>query len=195
MILLGSSLVNSPVLSLQTGGPIGQTTTAVVDPGTLKVVAYEVSSQLRDESPLVVRIVDVREMSDLGLIIDSIDELENPADIIKLNDIYKLGFNPIGMNVTDERRHKLGRVVDYTIETSGFYIQQLTVKRPLFKSFSDTELLIHRSQIIEINNSAIVVHSEAKAPEPELHEVIGSYVNPFRKPSETAPDSIETKQT
>lgn len=195
MILLGSFLVNSPVLSLQTGGPIGQTTTAVVDPGTLKVVAYEVSSQLRDESPLVVRIVDVREMSDLGLIIDSIDELENPADIIKLNDIYKLGFNPIGMNVTDERRHKLGRVVDYTIETSGFYIQQLTVKRPLFKSFSDTELLIHRSQIIEINNSAIVVHSEAKAPEPELHEVIGSYVNPFRKPSETAPDSIETKQT
>ena len=195
MILLGSSLVNSPVLSLQTGGPIGQTTTAVVDPGTLKVVAYEVSSQLRDDSPLVVRIVDVREMSDLGLIIDSIDELENPADIIKLNDIYKLGFNPIGMNVTDERRHKLGRVVDYTIGTSGFYIQQLTVKRPLFKSFSDTELLIHRSQIIEINNSAIVVHSEAKAPEPELHEVIGSYVNPFRKPSETAPDSIETKQT
>lgn len=195
MILLGSSLVNSPVLSLQTGGPIGQTTTAVVDPANLKVVAYEVSSQLRDEAPLVIRIADVREMSDLGLIIDSIDELENPADIIKLNDIYKLGFNPIGMNVTDERRHKLGRVIDYTVETGGFYIQQLTVKRPLFKSFSDTELLIHRSQIIEINNSAIVVHSEAKAPEPELHEVIGSYVNPFRKPSETASDSIETKQT
>ena len=194
MILLGSSLVNSPVLSLQTGGPIGQTTAAIVDPGNLKVVAYEVSSSLRDESPLVVRIADVREMSDLGLIIDSIDELENPADIIKLNDIYKLGFSPVGMNVTDERRHKLGRVIDYTIETSGFYIQQLTVKRPLFKSFSDTELLIHRSQIIEINNSAIVVHSEAKAPEPELHEVIGSYVNPFRKPNETAPDSIETKQ-
>ena len=85
------------------------------------------------------------------------------------------------MPVTNERRQKLGKVIDFTIETAGFVVQQLTIRRPLFRSLNDTELLIHRSQIIEINNDAIVVHSEAKAPEPELHEVVGRYVNPFRK--------------
>ena len=44
----------------------------------------------------------------------------------------------------------------------------------------------------EINNDAIVVHSEAKVPEPELHEVVGSYVNPFRK-AKPAQESITPK--
>ena len=91
------------------------------------------------------------------------------------------GYAPMGIAVLDEKRRKLGKVTDYTLETGGFVIQQLTVRRPLLKSLNDTELLIHRSQIIEINNDAIIVHSEAKVPEPELHEVVGSYVNPFRK--------------
>ena len=194
-MILGSSLNKAPIVSLQTSSAIGQTTRPIIDPADLKVLAYEVSSPLLHTSPLIVRIADVRELSDLGMIVDSIDEFVDPHDIIKLNAIYELQFNVVGMNVTDEKRHKLGKVIDFTLETGSFYIQQLTVKRPLFKSLSDTELLIHRSQIIEINNDTIVVHSEAKAPEPELHEVIGSYVNPFRKTNEAAPESIDIKQT
>ena len=195
MMILGSSLNKAPIVSLQTSSAIGQTTRPIIDPADLKVLAYEVSSPLLHTSPLIVRIADVRELSDLGMIVYSIDEFVDPHDIIKLNAIYELQFNVVGMNVTDEKRHKLGKVIDFTLETGSFYIQQLTVKRPLFKSLSDTELLIHRSQIIEINNDTIVVHSEAKAPEPELHEVIGSYVNPFRKTNEAAPESIDIKQT
>ena len=95
--------------------------------------------------------------------------------------MYELQFDLIGMSVVDQRRHKLGKIIDFTIDTNTFTVQQLTVRRPLLQSFNDTELLIHRSQIIEISNHEIVVHSEAKVPEPELHEVVGSYVNPFRK--------------
>jgi sporulation protein YlmC with PRC-barrel domain len=100
---------------------------------------------------------------------------------LKLDELEKLHFNLSGMQVVDETRKKLGKVVDYTIDMGSFYIQQLTVRRPLMHSFNDTELIIHRTQIIEINNDAIVVHSQAKEPEPERAEVIGSYVNPFRK--------------
>src|SRR5690606_17366160 len=108
-------------------------------------------------------------------------------DVIKIHDIYNLNFNLVGMHVMDERRNKLGKVIDFTLDTSGFIVQQLSVKRPLFHTFSDTELLIHRTQIIEINDDAIVVHSEAKAPELERHQVPGSYINPFRN-TEPAPD-------
>ena len=181
-------------MGLQTGGEVARTGRAVIDPATLTVVAYEVESHLLKDNQLLLRIADIRELSDLGFIVDSQDEFVHQDDVIKLQEIYKLGFNVIGMSVTDENRRKIGKVIDFTIETGNFVIQQLTVRRPLLRSFNDTELLIHRSQIIEINDDAIVVHSQAKVPEQELHEVVGSYVNPFRKPKSTAPEAIDTKQ-
>lgn len=194
MILLGSSLTKAPIMGLQSGSEIARTEQVVIDPATLTVVAYVIQSNLLKGDTWLLRIADIRELSDLGFIVDSADEFVQPSDVIKLNEIYKLGFHLIGMSVMDEKRHKLGKIIDFTIETSSFVIQQITVRRPLLKSFTDTELLIHRSQIIEINDDAIVVHSEAKIPEQELHEVVGSYVNPFRKSKTTAPESIDTNR-
>ena len=190
MILLGSTLTGAPVMGLQTGGELARTKLPIIDPANLTIVAYEVDGPLLPARPLLLRIADVRELSDLGMIVDSEDEFVAPDDVIKINEVYQLHFNLIDMPVTDEKHQKLGKVIDFTIETSGFVIQQLTIKRPLFRSLNDTELLVHRSQIIEINDKAIVVHSEAKAPEPELQEVVGSYVNPFRKPAESAHESV-----
>ncbi len=190
MLLLGSTLINTPVMSLQTGGELARTKKAIIDPANLSIIAYELAGVRLTMHPTLLRIADVRELSDLGLIVDSEDEFVTEHDVIKLDEIYHMGFEVINMLVTDEKNRKLGHVIDYTLDTNGFFVQQLTVRRPLLRSLNDTELLIHRSQIIEINDKAIVVHSEAKAPEPERHEVVGSYINPFRK-SEAAPESIE----
>jgi hypothetical protein len=176
-------------MSLQTGGELARTKMAVVDPANLAIIAYELSGPRLTMHPTLLRIVDIRELSDLGMIVDSEDEFVTEHDVIKLDEIYKLKFDPINMLVTDEKRRKLGHIIDYTLDVSGFIIQQLTVRRPLLRSLNDTELLIHRSQIIEINDKSIVVHSEAKAPEPERKDVVGSYINPFRK-SESAAESI-----
>lgn len=193
MMLLGSTLTKAPVMGLQTGSEIAQTKSAVIDPATLAVIGYVVESPLLEDGIWILRIADVRELSDLGFIVDSTDEFIHPEDVVKINEIYTLNFRLLDMPVVDEKRSKLGKVIDFTLETSSFVIQQLTVRRPLLKSFNDTELLIHRSQIIEINDDAIVVHSEAKAPEPELHEVVGSYVNPFRKSDSPASESSGMK--
>lgn len=193
MILLGSALTNTPILSIQSGDELARTKTPIIDPGTLTILAYKVSGPLQNSNSLLLRIADVRELSDIGFIIDSEDQFVEPGDIIKLNEVYERHFYLVGMQVVDERKRKVGKVVDFTLETSGFTVQQLTVRRPLLRSLNDTELLIHRSQIVEINNDAIIVHSEAKAPEPELHEVVGSYVNPFRK-AKPAQESVDSKQ-
>ena len=194
MILLGSSLIKAPIMGLQSGSEIAHTEQVVIDPATLTVIAYEIQGNLLKGDEWLLRIADIRELSDLGFIVDSSDEFIHPDEVVKLNEVYKLGFHLVGMNVIDEKRRKLGKIIDFTIETSSFIIQQITVRRPLLKSFTDTELLIHRSQIIEINDDAIVVHSEAKIPEQELHEVVGSYVNPFRKAKTTAPESVDTRR-
>jgi len=182
MLIAGARLIDAPVMGLQTGSELARVAKAVIDPQTLGIIAYELTGKLLDTNPSLLRIDDVREFSDIGVIIDSSDEFVSPSDIIKLNQIYQLHFDPIGMPVVDEKKHKLGKVISYTIETGGFIIQQLTVKRPLLKSLNEPEILIHRTQITEINNNAIVVHSQTKIPEPVMQNVRNAaYNNPFRK--------------
>lgn len=181
MLLAGSRLINAPVMGLQTGSELGRTSQPVINPRSLQIVAYEVEGPTLDKHPSLLRIADVREFSDIGIIIDSSDEFVSPDDVIKLGEIYNLHFSPMGMKVIDEKKHKLGKVDGYTIETGGFVIQQLSVKRPLLKGLNDPQLLIHRSQITEISDDAIIVHSTAKIPEPVTQAVRTHYANPFRK--------------
>ena len=194
MILLESTLNDIPIMGVQTGSELAQLSTAIIDPATLSIVAYVVSGRLLTHHPSYLRIADIRELSDIGVIIDSIDEFIEPGDVIKIDEIVRLQFALKDMRVRDEKGTNLGKVVDFTIDTGSFYIQQLTVRRPLMRSLTDTELLVHRTQIIEINDKAIVVHSQAKVPEPERTEVVGSYVNPFRKP-DSVTDTIDQAQS
>ena len=189
MILLGSAVLNAEIFSIPTGGKVARTTRAIINPANLQIIAFEVSGPLVQQHPALMLLSDVRELSNMGFIVDDIDQFIVPTDVVRVNDIYQLKFDIIGKLVLDEKRHKLGKVIDFTIDTTQFLIMQLSVKRPLLRSFNDTEILVHRSQIIEINNDSIVVHSQAKAPEPELHEVVGSYINPFRKPKQARQNS------
>ena len=188
MLILGSRLLTQPVMSLQTGGELGQLEYPIIDPADLAILGYSVNSPLLPK-PSYLRLEDVRELSDIGFIIDSVDEFVTNGDVIKLDEIVDLGFELMNKRVNDEKGRKLGKIIDYTVEVGSFTIQQLTVKRPMLRSLSDTELLVHRSQIIEINNYAIVIHSEAKIPEHTRVTSPGSYVNPFRKPA-AAPESV-----
>ena len=181
MLITGSRLLDAPVMGLQTGGELARTSKAIIDPTSLAIIAYELTGPLLNEHPSLLRIADVREFSDIGLIVDSSEEFVGLNDIIKLREIYDLQFDPTGMHVIDEKRHKLGKVDGYTIETGAFVIQQLVVKRPLFKSLNDAHLLVHRTQITEINNHEIIVHSQAEIPEPTMQAVRNAYANPFRK--------------
>ena len=189
MLLLGSRLKNISVMSLQTGSEIARTAEPIIDPRNLEIIAYKVFSPLLPvKQAHYLMIEDVRELSDIGMIVDSIDALIEDGVVIRLDKLTELGFPLIHMVVTDEKKHRLGKVIDYTIDVTSFTIQQLTVKRPLTKRLNDTELLVHRSQIIEINNEAIVIHSKAETPEHTLVTSPGSYVNPFRK-SQTASEA------
>lgn len=191
MLISGLDVIGTPVLSLQTGTELATIKDAIINPHNLSVVAYEVDGPLLNQRPSLLRTQDIRELSSIGIIIDSSDEFIQPEDVIKLNDIYKLGFNLVGKHVLSEKRDKVGKVIDYNIEGSGFVIQQVTVKRPLLQSFNDPELLIHRSQVIEVTDEAIVIKSKADAhqrpPKPNR-----SYANPFRQ-NTPQPEGLDPK--
>ncbi|NCO10739.1 hypothetical protein GW930_02430 [Candidatus Saccharibacteria bacterium] len=189
MQLLGSQMTDIPVMSLHTGGPIGQLEKPVIDPSNLMILAYTLKGPLLTEHPSLLRVADIREMGHLGMIVDGSDEIIGLDDVVKIKELYELSFSLIGMNVVDEHKHKLGKVEDYTIEATSFSIQKLKVKRGFFKGLTDTGPLIHRSQIVDINRTTVTVKSTAKkVVEREKESSHFDYVNPFRK-ADPQPDA------
>lgn len=190
MLILGSRLIHAPVMSLQTGTKLASTVKPVIDPANLRLLAYEVEGPLLSETPAFIRTNDIREYGRLGMIIDSNDELIGLEDVIQIKKIHSLGFPLIGIAVIDEHKRKLGKVDDYTLDTNDFVIQQLNVRRGIFQGITDTGLLINRSQIIEINNAAIIVKAPSvKSAEPVMKAIRGEFVNPF-KPAKPEPETI-----
>lgn len=180
MLLTGSQLLDTPVMSLQTGKELARITIAIINPHDLSVVAYRVEGNHLDHDPSYLRVADIREMGSLGMIVDSSDEFVIPDDIVTLKDIYELEYTLEGKQVYDTKKKKLGRVTDYVVDIDSFVIQQIIVKRPLLKSFTDDELLVHRGQIVEVNDTSVVV----KTGEVKAKMQISSsrhYVNPFRQ--------------
>ena len=194
MLLLGERLLGTPVMSLQVGTKIATTVEPIIDPRNLIILGYEVDGPLLESHPKFIRIADIRELSDIGMIIDSSDELVDLDDVIKIKDVLSLNFTLIGMKVVDERGRKLGKVEDYILDTDSFVIQQLSVKGGILSSLSSTGHMIHRSQITEISDTVITVKSTDKKltsleTKGDIHR---TYTNPFRKPTEPQPETAMT---
>lgn len=191
MLLATSDLLGLPIMSLQTGGEIAYTSRVVINPTDLRVIAYELDGTQLDEHPSFIRIEDIRELSDLGFIIDSSDELTILDDIVVEKEFYDNPLQLEGMKVVDDHGQKLGKV-DHTVTSTGtFYIEQLNVRQPFFKSITNTELLIHRRQILDIQKDIIIVKSGVEKE--TLREKIEPqpFVNPFRSATPQQPESIK----
>lgn len=182
MLLSGSQLLDTPVMGLQTGKELARTADAVINPHNLSIIAYRLSGSHLDYDPSFLRTADIREMGSLGMIIDSSDEFLEPDDIITDKKIYDMEFTLEGKHVVDDSKNKVGKVSDYVVDIDSFVIQQLVVKRPLLKSFGDDELLVHRSQIVEVTDDLIVIKS-GKVKEKIKAKASHHYVNPFRQAS------------
>ena len=203
MLLVGSKMIDFPVLSLHVGGEIARTKRAIIDPEDLKIIAYTVDGPVVHNDPEVGNILDltdVREMSDQGLIVNSADVFTNQEDVVKLDEIMSLEFDLVGLKVVDQKGKKLGKIIDYTIDSGSFTVYQLIVQRPVMSSFLDPQLTINRSQIVEIDDFNVVIkHSTSqvkvkKQDKAREDDFVPNFVNPFRKP-DYAPDESSSSKT
>ncbi len=180
MLIFGSRIIGSSVMSIQTGTRLAIIKAPVINPGNLMIIAYEVEGPLLTEHPSYLRLADVRELSAIGMIIDSNDEFIGRDDVLAVKKLLDLDFKLIGIRVTDTTGHKIGKVVDYNVEAGSFTIQQLRVRQNVIKSLTNPELLIHRSQIVEINDKSIIVRAAINKLEKIVKVDRPTYINPFR---------------
>ena len=187
MLVVGSNLIGKPLLSIHVGGEIARLEKAIVDPDNLKIIAYQVDGPLiKGEVGNIVLIDDVREMAPSGMIVDSIDELVQRSDVVRIDKIMALNFNLLGMKVETKAGKKIGKVTDYTVDMDSFSIYQLVVRRSAVKAIVDPELIINRSQVVEITDYKVIIkNEEEKVPvekAKEKKDFVPNFVNPFREP-------------
>lgn len=189
MLALSTQISGTPIMSLQNGGELGIAEKAIIDPRKLQVIAYYATgSRILETS--VLHTSDIRELGPLGIIVDSADSIMVlDEDLVRLQEVVNLNFELIGLQVIDDTKQKLGKIVDYTLETDGFYIQKIHVSQSMLKNITNTNLIIHRSQIIEITDTKVIVKSATIKQSTKISQMI----NPFRKTTSLVPDQVSQK--
>ena len=195
MLVTYSKLIGTPVLSVQTGAPVGFISHPIIDPDSLIIIAFRLDGPLvhkSENSLLDAR--SIREYSDLGMVIDSIDELIADDDVIKISKILELNFDLIGLKVETKKGSRLGKLIDYTVTPEDYIVQQIIVKRPPLKALIDPELTISRKEIVEVNDYKVIVKDEEKTlkARAEKEDFIPNFVNPFRN-NEFSPSPARTE--
>lgn len=190
MLISIERLVGAPILSLQTGSELAKVGDPIIDPRKLVIMAFRVTGNRVTHSDAVLHPEDIREMSDIGIIVDSTDQLMSTEGLVRLQEVIDFGFTLPGIRVEDDTHRKLGTVKGYAIDPESFFVQQLYVQPPLVRSLSVTVLTIHRSQIISVDNRRIVVKSPTVTEEEPLAQAVkATFTNPFRAPAPTQPES------
>jgi uncharacterized protein YrrD len=194
MLILSQRLLTQPIVSIQTGGRLGRVSSAIIDPRQLKVVAFRCTGPLLNAGDTILHSEDIREVSSIGLIVDSADDIMPTDDLVRLKEVIGFDFKLEDKLVVEESGHKVGRVTEYSMETGSFYIIKLHVKPGFFGSFGTTEKIIDRSQIVEITPQKITVRSATAKDESPAEEKAAPVVeNPFRR-TMAQPDSAATNQ-
>lgn len=184
MLVNSSSLVNTPILSLQASGPIALACDPIIDPDSLKIIAFKTRGPLvKNKAENILDARSIREFSKYGFVIDSEDELVAPDDVINIKKALDLNFKLEGLKVVTKNGAKLGKVLSYTCSNDDFSIMQLIVQRPTFKSFLDPELVVPRAEIIEVTDTLIRVKDDEKTiiERASNEDFVPNFVNPFRK--------------
>lgn len=183
MRILGSKLAKYPVLSMHLGGRIADIQSLIISPHNLKLIGFLAKGpDIRNEA--VLDTVVVREFSKVGIIIDSEDDFRDRGDILKIEEILQLNFSLFGKKVKTKKGSHLGKVIDFIIDTDSGIVIQLIVKRPLYKSLNDPELVIDRKSVVEVNDFEIIIKDEEeKVKKPKVaKDFVPNFVNPFKEP-------------
>lgn len=157
MLKLSQTIINQPVLSLRTGGPVGVAYQPIIDPNNLSVVGFYCQDPHKPKQPLVLLSQDIREWIPQGFAINDYEVLSEPDELVRLKKTLDIEFELLNKPVYTQSKKRLGKVNDYAIDEESFHIQKLYVSQNILKNFTGATLSVDRNQIIEITNKRIII--------------------------------------
>ncbi len=158
MLKLSDTIMNQPVLSLRTGGPIAVAYEPIINPNNLKIEGFYCQEAGRNnKNPLALLTQDIREWIPQGFAVNDHEDLSEPDDLLRLQPIMKLQFELLGKAVYTQNKKRLGKVADFALDVESFTVEKLYVGQNIVKNFSGTSLVVDKNQIVEITDKRIII--------------------------------------
>ncbi len=161
MLRLSGIYHNRDVLSLRTGRPVGHAYSPVINPNNLKIEGWYATSR-GEKDPMVLPASEIRDLITKGLVVNDHDAITHPDDLVRMKKILDINYELIGKPIVTEGNKKLGKVQDYSVDDESMYIQKLYVSQSILRGINKNQLLIDRSQVIEITDKKIIVKDPAE---------------------------------
>lgn len=155
MLKLSESLLGRPVMSLRTGQQVATTTRPIINPNNLKIEGFYCIEKL-GRKELILLYQDIRDVIPQGLVVNELEVLAEPEDLVRLKDVLDLNFELLGKQVVTLNKRRLGKVSDFATEIETMYIQKFYVTQGL-KGLTRGNLGIERDQINEITDKKIII--------------------------------------
>lgn len=156
MLKLSNALLNVPVMSLRTGGSVGQATEMIINPNNLKIEGWYVNDRFSGKKLILVS-AEIRDISAKGIVINDHEVLAEPGELVRLKPVLEIGFVLIGKQVVSQSGRRYGKVNDFAVETESLIIKKIYASQSIIKNFSGDNASIDRTQIVEITNSQIII--------------------------------------
>ncbi len=142
-------------MSLRTGGRVATAKRPIFNPDNLKIIGFHCEDSFNREH-LVLLSQDIRDHIKQGFVVDDYEVLSEPDDLVRFQKLLKIDFELIGKTVVTKEK-KLGKVVDFAVDSETLYVQKLYVGQSMLKSLSDGQLSVDRNQIIEVDDKKITI--------------------------------------
>ncbi len=156
MLRLSNNYLDRSILSLRTGGVIGVAMAPIINPNNLKIEGWY-AHNLLEKGDFILPILEIRDFIGKGIVVNDHDALTHPDDMIRLRDILETRFDLMGKLVVTESNRRIGKIVDFAVDEQSNYIQKLYINPPLLRGLTNDQILIDRSQIVEITDKKIIV--------------------------------------
>lgn len=173
-LFLSTKLYDVPLFSIRSGGRIGTVTSPIINPHNLHIDGFYCTTP-RDETPMVLVDIDVRDISTRGIIINDHQDLTDPKDLVRLKKVLELQFDLINKNAVVNNK-KVGKITQFAIDIESLFIQKFYARPRGWQSFKTDSLTFDRSNVVEVTESAVVFKG------PEVAEQEQAKINPAVSP-------------
>jgi len=156
MLRFSGDIVGVSIMSLGSGKSVAKVSDVLIDPDNLTIAAVVCSPPSRGDSLLLLP-QDIHDFSFSSITIQSEDDLMTDEDMVKLRDLIGINYSLIGKKVKTDLGRKLGVITEFVIDDKTFSIQKLHVRPSIVKLLKDSDLIVSRTQVVELNDNEVIV--------------------------------------
>lgn len=155
MFIEAKKIIGLPVAAIDTETKIGEIAQIVIDPENGRILGFLIKTGGILSPTLALSIVDIKEWDPNGIVTESLDNLVNPDEIVRIKNVLDKKIDFLKMSAKTESGKGLGMVEDLLIDTDTEIVAKYYLKDILGKS-----RVLSSDQVIKIENKTIIFHDD-----------------------------------